>query len=263
MYRTCWYDYHYECESRLGFHIKELGKNPKIANTIEKNAQQFIKQYCLWIQTPCPSVLFNTLQECGFYAGPIEIVASYTYDPVEKQVKDIFRLIDVNYEYTPLNIILSRFNQLVLESTCFNFKQMEMMSPQDRLLSLCMFVNEKISIDLDEKYLRGRILCLGQLAVRSWMKGDCCSWACVAGINSDVYVEKDMQISGLRWFIRHKLMEAVYASDRYQLFPPLKCALCDNDAHMICLCNTVRYCSRECQRANWKRHGPKCRRRNL
>jgi hypothetical protein len=354
-----------ECPSNLTSVLEEIARNPARAMAIEKDAHRFVRQNCKWVQPPCPPTLVAIMQDRGLSMGPIGIIASYAYEPVERQVKDIFGQITSD-DQTVLPPIVRRFNQLVNRATCFIPERMTNMNLQDKILSLCMFANERLHIATDEKKMRGTILCLGQLALRHHANGDCCSWASVAGRNSDIVTgessnnlrtcsiamrfltdmtesmpddikdsiatgkplggkddnddevkkdsafdrlltlalldemaqsrrevlvhitwikdnfksmaeiqdmmneletacieEKKMYLRSLRLFIRHKIMEAMYESERHPLFPVLKCALCDREAFMTCPCKTVRYCSRECQSADWRRHKKTCKRLDL
>jgi hypothetical protein len=345
--------------------LEEIARNPARARVIEKDAHRFVGQNCKWVQPPCPPTLVAIMQDMGLSMGPIGIIASYVYEPVERQLKDIFGQITSD-DQAVLPPIVRRFDQLVNRATCFIPERMTNMNSRDRLLSLCMFANERLHIATDEKKMRGTILCLGQLALRPQVKGDCCSWASIAGRNSDIVTgessnnlrtcsnamrfltemtesmpdnikdsiatgkplggnddnddeekkdsafdrlltlallgemiqprrevleqitwikdtfkslneiqdrmnelekacneEKNLYLQSLRLFIRHKIMEAMYESERHPLFPVLKCALCDREAFMTCPCKTVRYCSRECQSANWRRHKKTCKQLDL
>ena len=348
-----------ECPSKLTSTLKEIERNPSRASTIKKDAKRFVRRYGKWVQPPCPPALVSIMQYIGLSKGPIGIIASYMYEPLEIQVKDIFDQI-ASDDTAVMPPIISRFNQLVNNATCFTPERIIETDPMDKLLSLCMFTNERIHIAVDEKKIRGTILCLGLFSLRPYEKGDCCSWASVAGIHSDIvkgessidlyacsnamgfliemtdqmpedvkeaiatgkaiyndenndsafdrflniallselanprpYIinqimwimdnfknmneiqdrineledvckeEKRLYLNSLRRFIRHKIMEAVYESDRYPLFPMLNCELCDREAFTVCSCGTVRYCSRECQSANWGRHQKTCKRLSL
>lgn len=346
-----------ECTSKLTSLLKEIAENPEMAKAVEKDAHRFVRQNCRWIQSPCPPILVATLQDRGLSMGPIGIIASYAYEPVKKQVKNIFGQITTD-DNAVMNRVLPIFNRLVQNATCFIPERTTNMHPRDKLLSLCMFANEMLHITPEEKKLRGTIVSLGLLSLRPRVKGDCCAWVSVAGRNSDIVIgessknlrtcsnalrfltemmetmpndikdsvatgkplddkddekstafdsvltlalvcemanprssvleqimwikynfkslrdiqdrmnelekacseEKKLYIRSLRLFIRHKIMDAVYASGHHPLFPALKCSLCDKAAFMTCPCKTVRYCSRECQRANWRRHKKTCKR---
>jgi hypothetical protein len=346
-----------ECPSKLPGFLLEIARNPTRAMFIKNDALLFISQNCKWIQPPCPPIFVSIMQGIGMSIGPIGIIASYAYTPVGEQVKDILSLITSN-EQSVLYPIIQRFDHLANNATCFIHERTTNMSSQDKILSLCMFANERININIEEREMRGTILCLGQLSLRPRVDGDCCSWSSVAGITSGIVTgesskklstcgnamtflvdmiesmpedikdeiatgtsasgvcdeknestfsriltialagemlhprrsvgdqiiwikdnfnslneiqemmkelekkcieEKKLYLRSLRLFIRHKIMEAVYESDRHPLFPALKCALCDKEAFMKCPCNTVRYCSSKCQSANWRRHKNKCK----
>ena len=171
-----------ECPGVLEDLVKSMKENPEIAKAVEDDAQRFVNQYCRWIRSPCPQVLFDTLQNGGLYKDIINIVASYS-DTVHEQLTNIFGNIPSDYN-TTLDDVMPRFNQAVEESTCFIPDLMERIHPQDRLLHMCIYLNEMVPISLDEKELRGTILCLGRLAVQPSMEGDCCLWASVAGKDS-------------------------------------------------------------------------------
>lgn len=340
------------------------------AHIVKDDTNRFIEQHCMWINVECPDYLEHILSACGIPTGPVYTVASFLYKSVERKVMDI--LIEIGCDDTvAIETVLKKFDNIITADPCYVQSKTRRIDIRDRLLSLCVYANEKINIPLCLNDVRGTIITIGQLLLRPRVECDHCSWMTMTGPESthvhgeaadiynictntivfmnnmiDEYIHNDHQVGHiinsietgepvhslydegdadteknlfvfdmlmrtainaelahshprdrmlnqiywartnfdslnavnrkicdiddqhrkeinehieyLRLFTRHTIMEAIYKSDIYPTYHILKCSMCNKKAYRACPCKSVRYCTSECQRAHWKRHGKTC-----
>jgi hypothetical protein len=131
-------------------------------------------EHCAWIKEQIPDFMMKVLTLYGLPHGPIGIVTSYVYGTVSSQIKDIFEKI-VSSDENIINDIFPKFTQLCQEATCF-IPRLTPQNDREKLLSLCIYANEMLDVDLEESRLRGIITLLG-LSTRPRQIGDCCVYA--------------------------------------------------------------------------------------
>jgi hypothetical protein len=71
-----------------------------------------------------------------------------------------------------------------------------------------------------------------------------------------IAIEKHIKFVQL--FALYGIMDTLYANKTQIKYPKLVCSFCGINAYAICSCKTVRYCSKECQRANYRLHKKYC-----
>jgi hypothetical protein len=158
--------------------------NNKKENAIKRDTQRFIREKCVWKHSPTPADLIAAMIGTPFTIGIIGIISSYMYPSVYEQVRNVFGQIESNWN-TGLGYVMPKYIRAIDESTFAIPEMMSNIPVYDRLLSLCMFTNEKIDIDLGEKGLRGTLMSLGVLSVGNQTNGLCCMWESVGGQHSD------------------------------------------------------------------------------
>lgn len=168
-----------ECPSKLTELLQEIEKNPARAHIIERDAHRFVDEKCGWIQHPCPPMVVDILLNLNIPKGPIGIITEFMYHSKDAQIKSIIRTCKTNYEKRGKELeIFTLFNEQIEQATCFIPEKMPH-DPLVRMLSLMMYANEKININIDECELRGTIAMLGITAIRRPRQGDCCTYSTV------------------------------------------------------------------------------------
>ena len=343
--------------SKLADTVYDITHNPSKERVVKLDTIRFTKKVCTWIHSPCPASFVNIFQCINIPKCIIDIIATYIYDSIRTQIINIFNECVSKGDVSIIRVI-PEFNRMFNVATCFDHKKLTHMTSRDKILSLCMYVNEMLPIGLEERKLRGTIISLGQMTLRENCVGDCCTWSSVGGLSSlkvvgksnetfNTYAnavqliaettdtltqdykdymineikdnpdgpsifrrilaiaraeemtytlphdgilnlitlidknftclkeiqdkmidleegyekEKKEHIMSLKLFTRHKIMEAMYTSDKQPMFSDFICGLCKSEAFMTCPCKTVRYCSSKCQSAHWCRHKKKCKRK--